>query len=111
MVKVTWTERTAMYEERWIDVPDSDIEQLLEENPDYDEDDVKNWIKRNRWNYDVQYGDTDYDDDGESIDIEVDADNELDGIIEDFKEKHKDDEEDEEETDNTFIGTLGYDED
>ena len=38
MVKVTWTERMTVYKERWIDVPDSDIEQLLKDNPDYDED-------------------------------------------------------------------------
>ena len=25
MVKVTWTERMTVYEERWIEVPDSDI--------------------------------------------------------------------------------------
>ena len=110
MVKVKWAERMTAYEERWVDIPDSDIEQLLKDNPDYDKDDIKDWLERNRYDYDVQYGYTDYDDDSESIDIEVDADNELDGLIEDFKENHKDEEE-EEETDNTFIGTLGYDED
>lgn len=107
MVKVTWKELTTVYEERWIDVPDSDIKQLLKDNPDYDEDDVKAWLERNMYDYDVQHGDTYYDDDSESIDIEVDVDNELDGIIENFKENHKD----EEETNNTFIGTMGYDED
>lgn len=107
MVKVEWKERTTAYEERWVEVPDSDIEQLLEDNPDYDEKDVADWLEHHRYDYDVQYGDTDYDDDSESIDIEVDVGNELEGIIENFKENHKD----EEETDNTFIGTLGYDED
>ena len=111
MVKVTWKERMTSYEERWVDIPDSDIEQLLKANPDYDKDDIKDWLERNRYDYDIQYGDTDYDDDSESIYIEADADNELDDIIEDFKENHKDEEEEEEETDNTFIGTLGYDED
>lgn len=111
MVKVTWTEQTAVYEERWVDVPDSDIEQLLKDNPDYDKDDIKDWLERNMYDYDIHYGDTDYDDaNSESIRIEADADNELDDIIEDFKENYKDEEE-EEETDNTFIGTLGYDED
>lgn len=107
MVKVTWTERMSAYEKRWVDIPDSDIEQLLKDNPDYDKYDIEDWLERNRNDYDVQYGDTDYDDDNESLDIEVDVDNELDGLIEDFKENHKD----EEETDNPFIGTLGYDED
>ena len=108
MVKVTWTERMTAYEERWVDIPDSDIEQLLKDNPDYDKDDIEDWLERNRYNYELQYGDIDYDDDNESLDTEVDADNELDGLIEDFKENNK---EEEEETDNTFIGTLGYDED
>ena len=107
MVKVTWTEQMTAYEERWVDIPDSDIEQLLKDNPDYDKDDIEKWLELNRYDYDVQYGDINYYDDNESIDIEVDADNELDDIIEDFKENHKD----EEENDNTFIGTLGYDED
>ena len=111
MVKVTWTERTPVYEKRWVDIPDSDIEQLLKDNPDYDKEDIENWLERNRCNYDIQYGDTEYDYDcSESIDIEVDVENELDGLIEDFKENNKEEEE-EEETDNTFIGTLGYDED
>ena len=110
MVKVTWKERTTVYEERWVDIPDSDIEQLLKDNPDYDKDDIKDWLERKRYDYDTQYGDIDYDDDSESVYIVADADNELDDIIEDFKENHKDEEE-EEETDNTFIGTLGYDED
>ena len=110
MVKVTWTEQMTAYEERWVDIPDSDIEQLLKDNPDYDKDDIKDWLERNRYDYDVRYGCTDYDDDySESIDIEVDVGNALDGLIEDFKENHE--EENEEETDNTFIGTLGYDED
>ena len=109
MVKVQWKEQITAYEERWVEVPDSDIEQLLKDNPDYDKDDIEDWIKDNMYDYDIQYGDTDYDDDNESLDIKVDVDNELDGLIEDFKENHKDDKE--EETDNTFIGTLGYDED
>lgn len=109
MVKVTWTEQMTAHEERWVDIPDSDIEQLLKDNPDYDKDDIKDWLERNRYDYDIQYGDIDYDDDSESVYIEADTDNELDGIIEDFKENYKDEEE--EETDNTFIGTLGYDED
>ena len=109
MVKVTWTEQMTAHEERWVDIPDSDIEQLLKDNPDYDKDDIKDWLERNRYDYDIHHGDTDYDDDSESIRIEADADNELDDIIEDFKENHKDDKE--EETDNPFIGTLGYDED
>ena len=106
MVKVQWKEQMTAHEERWVDIPDSDIVQLLKDNPDYDKDDIKDWLERNRYDYDIQYGDTDYDDDSKSIYIEADADNELDDIIEDFKENHK-----EEETDNTFIGTLGYDED
>ena len=108
MVKVEWKERTTVYEERWVEIPDSDIEQLLNDNPDYDKDDIEAWLERNKYDYDVQYGDTNYDDDSESVDIEVDVDNELDDIIEDFKENYK---KEEEETDNTFIGTLGYDED
>ena len=113
MVKVAWTERTTMFEERWVEIPDSDIEQLLEDNPDYDKEDIENWLERNMYDYDVQYGDTNYDDDGESINIEVDVDDELDGIIEYFKENYKkeEEEEEEEETYNPFIGTLGYDED
>lgn len=107
MVKVEWRERTTAYMERWVEVPDRDIEKLLKDNPDYDKDDIETWLERNMYIYDVQYGDTDYDDDSESIDIEVDVDNELDDIIEDFKENYK---KEEEETDNTFIGTLGCDE-
>ena len=108
MVKVIWTEQMTAHEERWADIPDSDIVQLLKDNPDYDKDDIKDWLERNRYDYDIHHGDTDYDDDSVSMDIKVDVDNELDGLIEDFKENHKDEEE---ETNNTFIGTLGYDED
>lgn len=108
MVKVEWKERMTVYEDRWVEVPDSDIEQLLKDNPDYDKEDIEDWLERNRNYYDVQYGDTDYDDDNESLDIKTDVDNDLDAIIEDFQENYK---QEEEETDNTLIGTLGYDED
>lgn len=114
MVNVTWTERMYAYELRWVDIPNSDIEQLLRENPDYDEDDVRNWIRDNMWDYEYQYGDVDYGDDSETMDMTIDEDGELDSIIENFVENHKElykDEEDEEETDNTLIGVLGYDED